>query len=63
MLEKGSLFIFQCESEENAEHNSEEFFSSCTCMDPETTLQNTDRHKVDVLEYMMCHCHVNYVAE
>jgi hypothetical protein len=45
--------IFQCESEENAEHNGEEFFSSCTCMDPKSTVQNTDRHKVNVSENMI----------
>jgi hypothetical protein len=57
------MLIFQCESEENAEHNSEEFFSSCTCMDPKTTLQNGDRHKVNVEVYLISYCHVNYVAE
>jgi hypothetical protein len=40
------MLKFQCESEENADHNSEELFSSCTCLDPKPALQNTDRHKV-----------------
>jgi hypothetical protein len=46
--EKYLMLVFQCESEENVEQNSEEFFSSCTCIDPKTTLQNTDRHKVNI---------------
>lgn len=41
---------FECESEENADHNSEELFSLCTCMDQKTTLQNSDRHKLQVLD-------------
>jgi len=57
------MLIFQCESEENADHNSEEFFGLCTCMDQKTTLQNSDRHKVNVEEYLISYYHVNYVAE
>lgn len=57
------MLIFQCESEENADHNSEELFSLCTCMDQKTTLQNSDRHKVNVEAYLISYCHVNYVAE
>jgi hypothetical protein len=40
------MFKFQCESEENADHNSEELFSPCTCLDPKPTQQNNERHKV-----------------
>ncbi|KDR09742.1 Gametogenetin-binding protein 2 [Zootermopsis nevadensis] len=41
---------FECESEENADQNSEELFSSCTCLDPKPVVQNTDRHKLQVLD-------------
>ncbi|XP_069703871.1 gametogenetin-binding protein 2-like isoform X1 [Periplaneta americana] len=51
----------ECESEENADHNSEELFSSCTCLDPKPTSQNTDRHKLQVLDRKskgspVCYC-------
>jgi len=32
-------------------------------MDAKTTLQNGDRHKVNVEEYLISYCHVNFVAE
>ncbi|XP_023720325.1 gametogenetin-binding protein 2-like [Cryptotermes secundus] len=46
----------ECESEENAEP-----FSSCTCLDPKPALQNTDRHKLQVLDHKSkgsptCYC-------
>ena len=40
------LLLFQCESEENADQNSEELYSSCTCLDPKPAVQSTERHKV-----------------
>lgn len=51
----------ECESEENADHNSEELFRSCTCLDPKPALQNTDRHKLQVLDHKSkgsptCYC-------
>ncbi|PSN40613.1 hypothetical protein C0J52_09229 [Blattella germanica] len=38
-----------CESEENADHN-EELYSSCMCSDAKLSLQNTERHKLQVLD-------------
>ncbi|KAJ9595143.1 hypothetical protein L9F63_013551 [Diploptera punctata] len=53
----------ECESEENGDHNTEELYNSCMCLDPKPSLQSTERHKLQVLDRKSkgsptCYCEV-----